>query len=395
MKAVVSLTIAAAVFAASYALVLADTTCPNPGERPTVASDAVVQNGQLPVGICYNPNTIGINQTAEQAKQDLYKMANGSGGSCQTTAQSSFEQLDPAFAVCADRFLQAVRQRDPNVHITSAYRNNAQQACVCRQTSGPCAAPGNSLHQQGLAIDIQDGSSNTIPAWIHQAAAGYGITFPVKNDDGHMQPLTGSNCSDPNFKPTDTSGGNTPPAQTLTNPLQQTLRPTTPQAAQSSPLVSSSQPLTQSAATPAPTTIPSSPLASPTVTAADYAYPLGTLATPSPVISSTTSQLLQSISTTLSSFAVATQTSLSLNISTEQIGSSLIVQTIIAGTTSTTSIAMQVEVPSTFTSATSNAFYVPAPSASTSTISQILDVLKGALLQLLSYITPAPQEQME
>ncbi len=133
------------------------TNCPA-GTQPAVASDAAVQNGTIPLGTCYNPNAVGINQASQSAKQNLASMVCPSG--------ANIQNLDANFAVCADKFMKTLRQVVPGACITSGYRTPTQQlsACmsICGASScpGKCAAPGRSFHQRGLAIDVS-GISNS------------------------------------------------------------------------------------------------------------------------------------------------------------------------------------------------------------------------------------------
>jgi hypothetical protein len=186
----------------------ADTDCSQlgAGYRPATADDAVVKNGQIPVGTCYNPTSaVGIDQTTEQAKQQLNTMwCGGRAASCGPYT-TSVDGLDPKFAACAVKFLSAVRQKDPSICMVSAYRSTAHQAYLCGggcgAINGPCAAAGRSKHQLGLAIDIEKPGMNTLPAFVHQMAQqGGGVSFPVANDDGHMQPASnGGDCSTPGY----------------------------------------------------------------------------------------------------------------------------------------------------------------------------------------------------
>jgi len=80
---------------------------------------------------------------------------------------------------------------DIAAHLTSSYRTEAQQASLYASKPGLAAAPGTSLHQQGLAIDVDTGWLSAHPearAWLlahgwHQFDAGkepwhfsYGVT---------------------------------------------------------------------------------------------------------------------------------------------------------------------------------------------------------------------------
>ncbi|HUO50717.1 MAG TPA: D-alanyl-D-alanine carboxypeptidase family protein [Candidatus Paceibacterota bacterium] len=179
-------------------------TCPNPGERPAVASDPVVQNGTLAVGTCYNPNTVGISQQYEQAKQDLASMR------CSSSVNT--EQLDPKFATCADTFMRQLRQVSPAACIDSAYRSEQQQlaACmgICGRSSCPglCAPPGESYHQKGLAIDVSKVQISNQQFWSLALQSGIGNPTGLHSSDPHhVQAMNGgSSCATLGYQPTNT-----------------------------------------------------------------------------------------------------------------------------------------------------------------------------------------------
>lgn len=66
--------------------------------------------------------------------------------------------------------LRKAKRRGWSGTVTSGYRSEADQARVCSETSGPCAAPGESNHQgkryPGCAIDVSDpaGLAAALPA---------------------------------------------------------------------------------------------------------------------------------------------------------------------------------------------------------------------------------------
>ena len=169
--------------------------------------------------VCPLDTTAGINEEVGQAKQYLASIIRG--GTC-GPHRTSVDPLDPKFAICAARFLKDVRARDGNVYIISAYRNTAHQACVCSKVSGPCASPGRSKHQLGIAIDLSNGQY-VLPSWIHAMAPGYGVRFPVRNDSGHMEPTPNSNCADPNFTPTETGQDAVAPSSGISDSIRELL----------------------------------------------------------------------------------------------------------------------------------------------------------------------------
>lgn len=50
------------------------------------------------------------------------------------------------------------------------------------------APPGHSNHERGLAVDLGFSDPAAI-AWAHQNAGQYGLTFPLSNENWHIEPL--------------------------------------------------------------------------------------------------------------------------------------------------------------------------------------------------------------
>jgi|GEM_PF-1880247 len=179
------------------------------GYRPATASDAAVKNGQIPVGTCYNPDAAGISQQAEQAKQWLAQHAQAKS-TCGTASDQSFEKLQSNFAVCAYNALKKYEDAGNKFTISSAYRSQQQQVCVCGPTgpqagvcgsAGPMGSDGYAIscnghwHQCGLALDINPGNGNYDQ--LHQYIQGLnaGVGFPIASTDKpHMQSTNPSQC---------------------------------------------------------------------------------------------------------------------------------------------------------------------------------------------------------
>src|SRR5438067_6121150 len=86
---------------------------------------------------------------AGEAKNYLRSIFNNSNDRCSrlTGDEDKIGQLNPTFAICAAKFLKAVRIQDPSIRISSAYRTADQQACLCGGGSSGCAAANKSNHQ--------------------------------------------------------------------------------------------------------------------------------------------------------------------------------------------------------------------------------------------------------
>ena len=211
--------------------------CSNP--RPATQNDVDAHEDKIKLGdpICPRDEQT-VAPDSGRAKRELDSMWCGDRAPRCGPYQTDVNQLNPQFSICAQRFLEAVRKKDPSICMVSAFRSTAHQGYLCSggcgRVNGPCAAAGNSKHQQGLAIDIVKKGFNTLPGWVHAMAQGYGVRFPVRNDDGHFEPTPGFNCADPNFRPTDTARNMTP-SSGLTNALRGIVSPAQPFAQQPPP----------------------------------------------------------------------------------------------------------------------------------------------------------------
>ena len=96
--------------------------------------------------------------------------------------------LHPAFAPSVNFLMDFAEYNGVNVRITSAFRSVEDQARVCAQVSGPCATPGRSAHQFGLAVDLVAGASTNSAEhkWLMLVAGimGFGT---VANDPVHLE----------------------------------------------------------------------------------------------------------------------------------------------------------------------------------------------------------------
>ncbi len=78
------------------------------------------------------------------------------------------------------------------ITLNSAYRSPAYQAQLCRRVTGPCAAPGRSMHNIGLAIDTSD---HAVIAPIINADPSIGLCQPLPaNDAVHFSHASGREC---------------------------------------------------------------------------------------------------------------------------------------------------------------------------------------------------------
>ncbi|MGH8905291.1 MAG: M15 family metallopeptidase [Egibacteraceae bacterium] len=79
------------------------------------------------------------------------------------------------------------------LQLSSGYRSAGYQAQLCRRISGPCAPPGRSMHQYGLAIDTE---SYRAVAAVVNANPSIGLCQPLPSIDAvPFSHVTGSECA--------------------------------------------------------------------------------------------------------------------------------------------------------------------------------------------------------
>ena len=101
----------------------------------------------------------------------------------------SLGMTNPVFE---QRTLAFLNDNPYGVGIRSLDRSIAQQAQLYaryKQHGGaPVAPPGRSNHNHGLAADLSYENPRATQ-WAHANAARYGLTFPVKSEDWHVEPV--------------------------------------------------------------------------------------------------------------------------------------------------------------------------------------------------------------
>jgi len=104
--------------------------------------------------------------------------------------------FDDYVGALAPEMQVAVRQLDAamggGLRIVSGYRSAAYQEQLCRRVAGPCAPPGRSMHQHGLAIDTPDWRAAVAALAAHPEIA---LCQPLPGSDAnHLSHTTGSEC---------------------------------------------------------------------------------------------------------------------------------------------------------------------------------------------------------
>ena len=119
-----------------------------------------------------------------------------------------FNGLDSSFAQNLQSFFAAAPSP---LSIQSGYRTPERQQTLWNNAlakyGSPEAArrwvapPGHSMHNQGMAADLGygvGGLGKGDPAlidWAHQHAGNYGLTFPLANENWHIEPMGARNRS--------------------------------------------------------------------------------------------------------------------------------------------------------------------------------------------------------
>jgi hypothetical protein len=96
---------------------------------------------------------------------------------CGTGQESGVDvrDLKPALKVA---IVKAEKELGHGLNLNSGYRTVAYQRELCARVSGPCAPPGQSMHNFGMAVDVSD----------------YGQLAPIAGKVGLCQPLPGDDA---------------------------------------------------------------------------------------------------------------------------------------------------------------------------------------------------------
>lgn len=116
------------------------------------------------------------------------------------TRTDSFSGMNPEFsAALAQMFSTAPPEIQAQLRVGSGYRSPERQAQLweeaLRKYGSPevarkwVAPPGNSQHNHGNAADLKYLSPEA-KAWAHANAAQYGLSFPLSNEDWHIELAT-------------------------------------------------------------------------------------------------------------------------------------------------------------------------------------------------------------
>jgi hypothetical protein len=91
--------------------------------------------------------------------------------------------------------LRLERALGTGLTLSSGFRTAEYQARLCERTPGPCAPPGQSMHQYGLAIDVP-GFLNAAVARAVRADPAIGLCQPLPYTDAvHFSHVDGAECA--------------------------------------------------------------------------------------------------------------------------------------------------------------------------------------------------------
>jgi hypothetical protein len=158
-----------------------------------------VVGAELPIITPAPSQSVDAQSVAVQAAQDYLKskydrktMKNG----CVKDKDKAIIGLDTKFAMCAARFLQEWEKMNGPIRITSAFRNQKDQECVCpcaktNSCDGITCANKGSRHAKGIAIDVwpRDSSKSGMEKFHHAAESFGGVHFRLgMRDKPHLEP---------------------------------------------------------------------------------------------------------------------------------------------------------------------------------------------------------------
>jgi len=121
------------------------------------------------------------------ARDNVVRFGGATGG-----AGAAASGLNSTFSESLQKFMKAV----PGLTITSGFRSYQEQADLYARKPHLAAPPGRSQHEKGLAADLAYNGSGSLPPWVRDKAAEFGLTFPLANrarnpEPWHVEPIGG------------------------------------------------------------------------------------------------------------------------------------------------------------------------------------------------------------
>lgn len=113
---------------------------------------------------------------------------------------SPYYMMNQLLAGRIQSLIAGARNAGFNITPGSGYRSEEEQAKL-RTENGcpdvwnspasacrvPTAIPGHSNHNHGLAMDLNFGGNKAAAAWANEHGADYGLVFPVRGEDWHVE----------------------------------------------------------------------------------------------------------------------------------------------------------------------------------------------------------------
>lgn len=139
-----------------------------------------------------NPAPGSTNPTVRDYVTDVLKGATTSSGGVTAGTSAGGSTTYTGAQLFQSRLKAFLAAAPPGLGIASGTRTHAEQqklydAWVAGGKTGPVVAePGTSKHETGQAVDLSF-ANPTAKTWAHDNAAAYGLTFPVKGEDWHIE----------------------------------------------------------------------------------------------------------------------------------------------------------------------------------------------------------------
>lgn len=158
----------------------------------STASNAATSIAQSPVGQAATSAVTGAMQAGEAVgstiRQGVSKLSSLVGSVISKGSNVNLDGVNPALQsnliAMSQDYYNATGKK---LQFNSGYRSNEDQARLYKSLPpGQAARPGSSLHNYGLAVDVQSSQANELQKL--GLLDKYGLSRPIKNEPWHMQP---------------------------------------------------------------------------------------------------------------------------------------------------------------------------------------------------------------
>lgn len=158
----------------------------------STAAKAATAVGESPVGQAVGSAVTGAVNAGQAAgsyiKQGVSKLSDLVGSVITKSGPVNLDGLDPRFqsglSGMSQEYFAATGKK---LQFNSGFRSQEEQERLYRsKPAGMAARPGSSLHNYGLAVDVQSSQANELDKL--GLLQKYGFARPIKNEPWHMQP---------------------------------------------------------------------------------------------------------------------------------------------------------------------------------------------------------------